>query len=175
MKKLIIVLATIALAVGVQAASVVWGTGDMSSFGVGKQDTGYTAQIFFFTDAAGANDVTSNFGSGTQISSSKSDKSYGFSGTTAQTTSGTYYSKIVLTRKSDGQTLESDIAQFSYDADSLSNTTINFGAGTGITGGGSQWSNASWGGSGGGGVPEPTSALLFLMGGAMLALRRKQK
>ena len=28
---------------------------------------------------------------------------------------------------------------------------------------------------GSGGVPEPTSALLLLMGGAMLALRRKQK
>ena len=39
---------------------------------------------------------------------------------------------------------------------------------------------ASWtavgGGSGGGeGVPEPTSGLLLLVGGAMLALRRKQK
>ena len=29
--------------------------------------------------------------------------------------------------------------------------------------------------SGGGGVPEPTSGLLLLVGGAMLALRRKQK
>ena len=33
----------------------------------------------------------------------------------------------------------------------------------------------SGGGSGGGGVPEPTSGLLLLVGGAMLALRRKQK
>ena len=31
------------------------------------------------------------------------------------------------------------------------------------------------GGGGGGGVPEPTSGLLLLVGGAMLALRRKQK
>ena len=31
------------------------------------------------------------------------------------------------------------------------------------------------GGSGGGDVPEPTSGLLLLVGGAMLALRRKQK
>ena len=36
------------------------------------------------------------------------------------------------------------------------------------TGGGS-------GGGGSGGVPEPTSGLLLLVGGAMLALRRKQK
>ena len=38
-------------------------------------------------------------------------------------------------------------------------------------------SYASFGGgsSGGGGVPEPTSGLLLLVGGAMLALRRKQK
>ena len=33
----------------------------------------------------------------------------------------------------------------------------------------------SGGGSGGGDVPEPTSGLLLLVGGAMLALRRKQK
>ena len=42
-------------------------------------------------------------------------------------------------------------------------------------------SSLSWkpggvsGGSSGGGVPEPTSGLLLLVGGAMLALRRKQK
>ena len=33
----------------------------------------------------------------------------------------------------------------------------------------------STGGGSGGGVPEPTSGLLLLVGGAMLALRRKQK
>ena len=33
----------------------------------------------------------------------------------------------------------------------------------------------SGGGGGGGDVPEPTSGLLLLVGGAMLALRRKQK
>ena len=42
------------------------------------------------------------------------------------------------------------------------------------------WGTTSYGGStgwakSGGGIPEPTSALLLLMGGAMLALRRKQK
>ena len=40
------------------------------------------------------------------------------------------------------------------------------------------WGTTSYGGSTGwakAGVPEPTSALLLLMGGAMLALRRKQK
>ena len=35
--------------------------------------------------------------------------------------------------------------------------------------------NVAIGGGGGGGVPEPTSGLLLLVGGAMLALRRKQK
>jgi len=33
----------------------------------------------------------------------------------------------------------------------------------------------AWATGGSGGVPEPTSALLLLVGGAMLALRRKQK
>lgn len=173
MKKVIIVLAAIALAIGAQAAAVDWGTGNMSSFGVGKSDTGYTAQIFFFSDAAGENDITSTFGSGTQISSSKSDKSYSFGSTTADVASGTYYSQIVITRKSDGQELKSAISQFSHDGDSLSNTTINFTSGNGIQGGGSQWGGAAWAPAGGG-APEPTSALLLLVGGAMLALRRKR-
>ncbi len=34
---------------------------------------------------------------------------------------------------------------------------------------------ANGGGGGGGDIPEPTSGLLLLVGGAMLALRRKQK
>ena len=34
---------------------------------------------------------------------------------------------------------------------------------------------AAGGGGGGGDIPEPTSGLLLLVGGAMLALRRKQK
>ena len=37
------------------------------------------------------------------------------------------------------------------------------------------WSTGGGGGGGSGGVPEPTSGLLLLVGGAMLALRRKQK
>ena len=172
MKKLMIVLAAIALAFGAQAAAVDWGTGSLQSFGVGKQDSGYTAQILFYSDAEGKNDITSTFGSGTQISSSKSDKSYSFGSTTADVATGTYYSQIIVTRKSDGLTLSSDIAQFSHDGDSLSNTTINFTSGNGISGGGSQWGGAQWGG---GDIPEPTSGLLLLVGAGMLALRRKQK
>ena len=175
MKKLMIVFATIALAVGAHAAAVNWATGSLQSFGVGKQVTGYTAQILFFSDAAGENDITSTFGSGTQISVTKSDKNYSFGSTTADVATGTYYSQIIVTRASDGQQLKSDIAQFSHDGDSLSNTTINFTSGNGISGGGSQWGSSSWGGSGGSGVPEPTSGLLLLVGAGMLALRRKQK
>ena len=38
----------------------------------------------------------------------------------------------------------------------------------------SNWTAISGGGSGGGGVPEPTSGLLLVLGGAMLALRRRR-
>ena len=46
-------------------------------------------------------------------------------------------------------------------------STIQFGNMASRTQDASNW--------GGGGIPEPSSALLLLMGGAMLALRRKQK
>ncbi len=50
---------------------------------------------------------------------------------------------------------------------SITSTTPVEGSGVSFT--------AFGGGGGGGGAPEPTSGLLMLVGGAMLALRRKQK
>ena len=58
--------------------------------------------------------------------------------------------------------------------ETLGSTTVAFGSQKTATSSASAWTNAG-GGSSGGDVPEPTSGLLLLMGGAMLALRRKQK
>ena len=54
-------------------------------------------------------------------------------------------------------------------------TDSNVAASTFKTGSYTAWSTGGGGGGGSGGVPEPTSGLLLLVGGAMLALRRKQK
>jgi len=57
--------------------------------------------------------------------------------------------------------------------ETLGSTTLDFGTQKTASSAASAWSNVGGGGSGG--VPEPTSGLLLLVGGAMLALRRKQK
>ncbi len=97
----------------------------------------------------------------------------------------TYYTKLVITDKASGKELESTMGSFTYTGGDLAAPSLTFygeGAGGFATGGAPSASSAGWatpggggGGGGSGGVPEPTSGLLLLVGGAMLALRRKQK
>ena len=71
-----------------------------------------------------------------------------------------------FTIESDGKTFTSQT--ISASAQASDSPTIQFGNMASRTQNASNW-------GGGSGVPEPSSALLLLMGGAMLALRRKQK
>ena len=57
----------------------------------------------------------------------------------------------------------------------IGSTEAAFGTQKSATQAASAWKTVGGGSSGGGDVPEPTSGLLLLVGGAMLALRRKQK
>ena len=65
-------------------------------------------------------------------------------------------------------TIGSTTVPFAELSDDSGNSYMTWKPG-GISGG------SGGGGGGSGGVPEPTSGLLLLVGGAMLALRRKQK
>ncbi len=85
------------------------------------------------------------------------------------TSKGTYNYYLVVLNSSDSPThyLITGITTLYQEGDS--DNSITFGNAGQL---GYKWNSLS---SGGGDVPEPTSGLLLLVGGALLALRRKQK
>ena len=177
MKKLMVIAAAIAMVVSSNAASVDWSSGNLTDHtGVAnslRNSTAYTATLFIYSDAGGTIDVTSTFGSGTQISDGTASKSGAYTGTTKDSgiASGTYYAQLVIANSE--WSLTSDLAAFTYDADAVSAKSINFGDGQGFNTSGAKihlgGTNNGWSA-----VPEPTSGLLMLLGVAGLALRRRR-
>ena len=183
MKKLMCVCAAAAMAFGVQAASVDWSTGvfngpDGSSSKTGSKYSGvYLATISVFSDAAGENllgTASSDSVKKTGVINDVVDITEPASGKTT-----TYYTQLVIKDIASGKELESTIGSFTWTGGDLTAPSLTFygeDAGGFATGGAPSASSAGWATpSSGGGVPEPTSGLLLLVGGAMLALRRKQK
>lgn len=178
MKKLMFVFAVALAAVFVQAASVTWNTGKIyapGDDGSGYSSSlitgsGYTATIAFFTYDS-VNDKYDPFAISAGESSSTVNMN-AIKGTTGDdfNTSGTYYAQLVVTYGE--STLTSEIAAFDVDtASSDPNVTLKFLEGDGFNTSGSKFPTAGWSGAD---VPEPTSGLLLLVGGAMLALRRRR-
>ena len=178
MKKLIMLLAAVC-AVGVsQAASVNWAI-DMGKANGGKQ--------YYVFAGSKASDVLAELAALTSESSSKLDgwalatgtlntKAGKASGNGLDVGSETSLYMVVL----DGALAADatytagtqDISGMLYTppssapGQSIADSSTFTQSGTIVAGGG---------GGGGGDIPEPTSGLLLLVGGAMLALRRKQK
>lgn len=175
MKKLMIMMAAVALAACAHAAvAVTWQTGtgvkDVKGNAFTTSTTGYTVSVLYSTAA----DMSTTFAAGgTLTDDSYSTKgSAGFAGKTDATFgAGTYYTQITITEDATGKTWKSDIGSFTIADGQSAGPTANFTTGLGL--GGSSLINTSPY-SGGTGTPEPTSAMLLLMGGAMLALRRKR-
>ncbi len=195
MKKIMFVLAAVAMAMSVQAAKIDWKMGTAikapnadGSVGTANAASGTLSMYVWLVDAdtynaATADSIVSGYKGKTGDASASVTGKGGAAGGTASTTGldfstteNTTYYGLILTQYKSGDTemwlankASAVINTAGTDA-SVGNLSKNWGGGTGaaIT----QWSN-------GGGtqpdIPEPTSALLLLMGGAMLALRRKQK
>ena len=179
MKKMIIVAAVSLVAGLVNAASVNWVNPS------GARITGLDGQNITQANAKawGLQAILVNTTTGEELTSYGSSSTAAI-GKTAGTLGAPLYNytygdgvtngdvlSVILKMTVDGQAYELDTglsmtitATDNGGSDAFNNTTT--------------WGTTSYGGSTGwakAGVPEPTSALLLLVGGAMLALRRKQK
>ncbi len=184
MKKIILFAATLLLTLGIQAATVNWTS-------AGMKDYAGNAYQFFVIGQNGASidAVTAALNAGNSTSSmafgSGNVGTTGMGSSTATQTldAGTYTSFMVLFDNADASKATSYVVISGIGTQTQTFTpaaaSVRFVAGnvSSIVGESSNW--ASIGGTTptppSGDIPEPTSGLLLVIGGALLALRRKQK
>ena len=182
MKKLIVVLAVVACAVAAQAATVAWTvTNIYKGNTTDKAQTTDGYMVYLINNATySQSDAAAALAAGTLTKDIISGKATASSGLTA---AGKVSTDADLGSLADGSYKFYNVIVGGDNAvvGSLVDATIvsvgtpslgSFNAKT-LTQSADSWQSVTGGGSGG--IPEPTSALLLLMGGAMLALRRKQK
>ena len=174
MKKLMIMLCAAAVGFCAQAATVSWQTGDITGTnGVladdNNFDDGWTYAAIFqvFADNGGT--------MGDQIGSDiVGTYDYGsFTGSTTGLATGTdYWIKTIITEDTGTKTTDMVVgpAKFTTGASESFATALDFTTGAGFAGGVSPMGSATWGG-----VPEPTSGILMLVGIGALALRRRKQ
>lgn len=171
MKKVLMTLCAFALVFGAQAASVDWKVSGKDA------QIGYSAYLMVgetaTTSWASVSDIAAAaIGTGTLVKSGRNVAADGTTTDAALTKDGSFYFVVVTADKSSYAV--SDLyagAAYVYDTtasppESAPSVSPIFAANTA--------SYVAFGGGGGGGdIPEPTSAMLLLLGMAGLALRRK--
>ena len=192
MKKLMFGLALAAVAFGVQAAQIDW---QIDAKAIKAQDgsnlSGETAYLMMFESAAAASAYQAKLADGsvkltdataaaidhatsTYTSSKSAGKIDKRTATVASADPGEYAQFAILVVDGDKFVMGSAYeGQFYLPGDD------QFGDASGVSFGGTLFAQSGangWNTNGGSTpVPEPTSGLLLLIGGAMVALRRKQK
>ena len=176
MKKIIMFVAAVVLAVAAQAASVNWNSGTITLNDGTKAGKGAVNGYLYLVsqseynalDFSDSKSVYDFYKAKTATATGSSNKSGIVTLTTTANIGDTQYAVIIYEN--------SDASQFilskGYDSGNELGGQNNI-ASTGLISAPGATSSAST--SGGGDVPEPTSGILLLVGGAMLALRRKQK
>lgn len=178
MKKVMLMLVAVAFASVVNAASIAWNLDySYASDGSGNYADGYTA--YFFDNSAMSRDtVLSAIAAGDITFKSKAlsnavldEEGYAdVSGVGSFAASSTVTGYLVIFDTKEAKAFVTETESTTIASTGLS-APIGFGDQTDMKAA-SAWSSV---GGSGGGVPEPTSGLLLLVGGALLALRRKQK
>ena len=192
MKKLMMLLAAVGLAFGVNAASFTWqsasaaygldasAVGDNGDYSAGTtvmNKKGTWNVILALYDTATGDLVGQSASTGVKFSTT--GNKFNTTLDVAEATTGTAYN-YVLTITGTQTDLTARGLDGTYDYSAASLTTTIEGSVTTAAMGATKFSSATpttWAVSGieSAGTPEPTSGLLLLLGGAMLALRRKQK
>ena len=179
MKKLMIMLAAVAMAVGVQAASVNWSSTAMYDTDGAKIKDAATVYVYLMDKATydGLSDIWGTYGADVQAggtSASASQKTGKYTHKAAVVTpkdtavaNTTYYAAIIATYGT-GDDMK-------YYVEKASVTTGDDGNGSFTTFGAGKIDTAASAATGWtAAVPEPTSGLLMLVGLAGLALRRRR-
>ena len=170
MKKLIIMLGAVAVAIGVQAASVDWKVAGTSA------SNGYS--VYLLTELASSYKDVSALASAAVASGTiaKNGRDYYASGTaksaaiTSDSMKEAYWAIVTSADASSFNYVKADLSAMVYNPDNQESSPGTFNsvsaanmlAGTSMNFGGSSP------------VPEPTSGLLMLLGVAGLALKRKR-
>ncbi len=175
MKKIIITALLVLCGTIVQAASVNWSVNAIQSSPSATVGAGWVVQIYssdvvFSYDAAKAGEISA-WQSGATVAAGTTFRASG-SGTQANGTTVSYYAVVY-----DSSSIAA--AQNYIISDSVSIETAEGGASINLPFGAmsatvaaNKFLNSSWQSVN---IPEPTSGLLLLVGGALLALRRKRK
>jgi len=188
MKKLMIVLAALAMACATQAATIKWSTGVVKLPNGSTSMTASNVTLYFYAENVAdpwASKATPS-GEGDAITYAIAE-STGFGskavskGNATITPSVTYsngetaYSTVILWYDADGNgtvnvgdSYMTGTGSFTLESDVNVTKSVTMGSWTQITA-------SSGGGGGDSGAPEPTSGLLLLVGAGILGLRRKQK
>ena len=181
MKKVMFMLALLA-AVAVQAASMTWGVSNNAfSLASGSSYSSKNGVMVYLIDAAYSDSIVEAIGAGTfsattegvldsMATSNTKGAVASHEFTSPSLDAGTSYNFSALILDTVGgknyYNISKSISETAYTAGvdeqmKIAFAATQFNSGTG-------WTEAA-------GTPEPTSGLLLLLGGAMLALRRKQK
>ena len=183
MKKLVLAVAAVVLAIGAQAATVNWKTGANIVGPDGSTKLGKNAYTMYVWDNLTAAEyfaltvdmVYDTYGSqlGTALSASSGSTTLGTTVKNSTATDATTYYAAVLLVYNDGTQdyYMANLATATTDATGSGATVTNLGK---FVGGGTSGTATSWTAVPSESVPEPTSGLLLLLGMAGLALRRKQ-
>ena len=187
MRKLLMFAAAAAVAVASQAAQFNWGATQIRE-GWGNADNKASGTAYLFlvgsevTEASIASAI-SGATDATALATTLAGKAVDTKDVSAGATGGLSPEGIAATSpsslffvaiSSDGHVYQSSAISID-EVLTLGSTDAVFGSQKSASSAASAWKTVGGGSSGGGDVPEPTSGLLLLVGGAMLALRRKQK
>ena len=188
MKKLLMFIAVAASACAVNAASLAWGSAVCESDGTTAvsanqvayliwSDTAFSGLASSFDSSAMTTDNGGTAVASHSITAAEAGSDYGFedlfSRADAEGGVNGYYQILLMNPAGDKfAVLDAGSVSGISDTTSAGDLKINL-----------NWSSSEFLGdsgyvgtvSGGGGIPEPTSGLLLLIGGSLLALRRKQK